>query len=221
MQGVVGLFTCISTHTHTRLTALCPGPPRWAGTRKEKPIWILLKQETVRGSGIHWAICKSASRFSQITMPAPHHSVFYRPGALPAAQPTVSKHWRHECIDYPLTANLPRNLPVKQILKSVKIWQNYGHESVASVFLAHPVHFTRSVVCVSLLSGTRVDGRLYRFRFVDPRNPVLDEGCTLASPGEFDWNIHGGNASLSGYFDYLFCYCIHLYFLVVVTSCRY
>jgi len=26
------------------------------------------------------------------TMPAPHHSVFYRPDALPAAQPTASKH---------------------------------------------------------------------------------------------------------------------------------
>jgi len=30
----------------------------------------------------------------QITMPAPHHSVFYRPDALAAAQPTASKHWR-------------------------------------------------------------------------------------------------------------------------------
>jgi len=29
------------------------------------------------------------------TTPAPHHSVFYRPDALPAAQPTASKHWRH------------------------------------------------------------------------------------------------------------------------------
>ena len=29
-----------------------------------------------------------------IIMPAPHHSVFYRPGALPAAQQTASKHWR-------------------------------------------------------------------------------------------------------------------------------
>ena len=27
-------------YTHTRLTALCPGLPGWAGTRKEKPIWI-------------------------------------------------------------------------------------------------------------------------------------------------------------------------------------
>ena len=28
------------------------------------------------GSGISWAICKSAPRSRQITMPAPHHSVF-------------------------------------------------------------------------------------------------------------------------------------------------
>ena len=82
-------------HTHTRLTALCPGLPRWAGTREVKPIWILLKQETVSGSGISWAIRKSASRSRQITMPAHHHSVFYRPDALPATQPTASKHWRH------------------------------------------------------------------------------------------------------------------------------
>ena len=45
------------------------------------------------GSGISWTICKqSAPRSRQITMPAPHHSVFYRPDALPANQPTVSKH---------------------------------------------------------------------------------------------------------------------------------
>jgi len=82
------------THTHTRLTALCPGQPGWAGTRKVKPIWILLKQETVSGSGISWAICKSAPRSRQTATPAPHHSVFYRPDALPVTQPTVSKHWR-------------------------------------------------------------------------------------------------------------------------------
>ena len=64
----------VHTHTHTRLTALCPGLSRWAGTRKVKPIWILLKQETVSGSGISWAICKSAQRSRQITTPAPHHS---------------------------------------------------------------------------------------------------------------------------------------------------
>jgi len=36
----------------------------------------LLKQETVSGSGIRMAICKSAPRHRQITTPAPHHSVF-------------------------------------------------------------------------------------------------------------------------------------------------
>ena len=86
-------FTFIFTQTHTRLTALFPGLPGWAGTRKVKPIWILLKQETVSGSGISWAICKSAPRSRQVTTPAPHHSVVYRPDALPAAQPTVSKHF--------------------------------------------------------------------------------------------------------------------------------
>ena len=41
------------------------------------------------GSGISWATCKSAPRSRQITTPAPHHSGFYRPDALPAG-PTNS-----------------------------------------------------------------------------------------------------------------------------------
>jgi len=69
-------YCCNTPHTHTRLTALFPGLPRWTGTRKVKPVWILLKQETVSGSGISWAICKLASCSRQTTTPAPHHSVF-------------------------------------------------------------------------------------------------------------------------------------------------
>ena len=49
----------LSQHTHTHLMALCPGLNRSAATRKVKPIWILLKQETVSGSGISWAIYAS------------------------------------------------------------------------------------------------------------------------------------------------------------------
>ena len=41
----------IHRHTHTRLTALCPGLPASAGTREVKPIWILLKQ---RDSECQW-----------------------------------------------------------------------------------------------------------------------------------------------------------------------
>ena len=76
-------------HTHT--------PVQWSFVRdypgELEPIWILLKQETLSGSGISWAICKSAPRSRQITMPTPQHSVFYRPDALPDAQPTALKHW--------------------------------------------------------------------------------------------------------------------------------
>ena len=75
------------TNTRTRLMALCRWLPGWAGTRKVKPIWILLNQKTVSGSGISWAICKSAHHSRQITTPAPHHSVFYRPEVLPGTQP--------------------------------------------------------------------------------------------------------------------------------------
>ena len=64
----------------------CPGLPGWAGTRKVQPIWILLKQETVSGSGISWAVCKSAPRCRQITTPAPHHFFTGRIPFLPPNQ---------------------------------------------------------------------------------------------------------------------------------------
>ena len=98
-----------NTHTHSHLTALCLGIPGWAGTRKVKPIWILLKQEIVSGSGISWDICKSAPHSRQISVAVasagpyaslhctpdrqprqhPTTKAFYRPDALPAAQPTA------------------------------------------------------------------------------------------------------------------------------------
>ena len=59
----------INTHTYTRLMALFPGLPRWAGTRKVKPIWILLKQETVSGSGISWQVCTSLQTDSHTSTP--------------------------------------------------------------------------------------------------------------------------------------------------------
>jgi len=61
------------THTHTHLMALCPGLPGWAGTRKEKSICILLKQETVSGSGIS----------------GPYASLHLAPVRYPRQQPTT------------------------------------------------------------------------------------------------------------------------------------
>jgi len=87
------MHACMHACTHICFTALwlCSELSGWACTRKVKPMWILLKEETVSGSDISWTICKSAPRPRQITMPAPYHSVFYRPDVLPATQPATSK----------------------------------------------------------------------------------------------------------------------------------
>ena len=61
---------------------------RITGTRKVKPIWILLEQETVSGSGISWAICKSAPHSRQITIPVPT-TLFLQAGC-PSCHPTNS-----------------------------------------------------------------------------------------------------------------------------------
>ena len=52
---------CIQQQTNP-FNSPCPGLTGSAGTRKVQPIWIWLKQETVSGTGISWAICKFASR---------------------------------------------------------------------------------------------------------------------------------------------------------------
>ena len=57
--------------------------------QKDKTNLDLLEQETVSGSGISWAICKTAPRSRQITTPAPHHSVFLQAGC-PSCRPTNS-----------------------------------------------------------------------------------------------------------------------------------
>ena len=93
---------CSAPNTHTRLTALCPGLPGW-GKGKGK---TNLDFTGARDSEWQWhqlGMCKSAPCSREITMSAPHHSVFYRPDALPAAQPTASKHWRHAvCLSAPI-----------------------------------------------------------------------------------------------------------------------
>jgi len=91
---LIGLNSCRHTHTHP-----FNGPlslTTWV-SRYQKGKTNLDFTEA-RDSGIHWAICKSAPRSRQITTPVPHLSVFYRSDALPAAQPTASKHWWHKLL---------------------------------------------------------------------------------------------------------------------------
>ena len=62
-----------------------PAPER--SNQEGKTNVDLLEQEIVSGSGISWAIQKSASWPRHITMPASHHSVFLQAGC-PSCHPT-------------------------------------------------------------------------------------------------------------------------------------
>jgi len=79
-------------HTHNRFTALSPGPPGWAGARREL-LDFMVQGKINRGRHTdHLAGCHSIRTNQCLPPPSPH--IFYRPDALPAAQPTASKHWR-------------------------------------------------------------------------------------------------------------------------------
>ena len=81
-------------HTHNRLTAFF-SRTIWVGRyQKDKPFWILLKQEM---TGWQWhqlnhmqIICTSLQTDNHASTSLLH--IFCRPDALPAAQPTASKH---------------------------------------------------------------------------------------------------------------------------------
>ena len=70
--------------------ALFPGLPGWASTRKVKSIWILLKQETVSGSGISWDICKSACTLLQTDNHASTPPLCFLQAGCPSCRPTNS-----------------------------------------------------------------------------------------------------------------------------------
>jgi len=124
------------THTHTHLTALFPGLPGWAGTRKDFT--------EARDSEWQWHtlgyVQKSAPRSRQITMPAPHHSVFYRPDALPATQPIASKHWRQVYYMLPLS-NSPRK--VCYIAGRGKSHEPWNHDAERTSNMANSVEAWR------------------------------------------------------------------------------
>ena len=72
---------CTHTHTHPFY-----GPLDFVwdylGELVPEPIWILQKQETLRGSGISWAIGKSAPHHRD-NHASTHHSVFAGPSSHP------------------------------------------------------------------------------------------------------------------------------------------
>ena len=88
-------LTVTHMHTHTHPFNSPLSGTTWVSQyQKSKTNLDLLEQETVSGSGISWAICKSTSpqADNHASTPRSHHSVFYRPDALSATQPTASNH---------------------------------------------------------------------------------------------------------------------------------
>ena len=87
----------INTHTHTHTHTCNSSFSKNTRYQKGKTNQGVTEARDSEWQWHRWVICKCAPHSRQITMPAPpHHSVFYRPDALPDAQPTASKHWRHK-----------------------------------------------------------------------------------------------------------------------------
>ena len=90
-----------------------------------------MKQETVSGSGISLAICKSAHWSRLINTPAPYHWIFCRPDALPATQPTASKHWKTYVIAIAVITEASACL--KNSFKLLTISHTHTHTHVLSM----------------------------------------------------------------------------------------
>jgi len=76
----------------------------YTGELVPEPIWILLKDETVSGSGISWGICKSARRPRQ---PRQHHITQFFTGRMPVLLSNQQHQWRTTYGNLEITA-IPR-----------------------------------------------------------------------------------------------------------------
>ena len=125
--------TDYNTHTHL-FNGPFSGTTRVSQYQKSETNLDLLKQDTLSGSGISWAICESASHSRQITMPVPHHSSFFK-GQMPFLPPYQQ---RQSTTDYNTCDN--NNLSyVQQLvtdhhswLCSHATWLHHWHKDAAA-----------------------------------------------------------------------------------------
>jgi len=86
LNSTARLLQWLHTHTHTHsFNGPFSGTTRVSQYQKGKPIWILLEQETVSGSGISWAICTFAPCSRQI--PRQHPTTQFFTGLMPFLPP--------------------------------------------------------------------------------------------------------------------------------------
>ena len=119
-------YYTISTTTVLRPCGFYPGLPGWAGTRKVKTSLDLFKQEIVNGSGISWAICKSAPhpRYNSHTSIPPLYFLLAR---CPSCHPTNSIKALKEFATYKCKNN-------KRWSQNVELEDQFWVEAVNLVF---------------------------------------------------------------------------------------
>jgi len=87
VRHILYITDSTTTPHHNRFTTLFPGPPGWAGARREL-LDFMVQGKINRGRHTdHPADGLTSALLHQTP-------IFYKPDALPAAQPTVSKHRR-------------------------------------------------------------------------------------------------------------------------------
>jgi len=93
-QSTEGNFCSIYVYTKYHTTVLWPFFQDYPGESvlEEKLLDFMAQGEINRGRHTDHPPGRHSIRTNQC--PPPPSPVFYRPDALPAAQPTVSKHWR-------------------------------------------------------------------------------------------------------------------------------
>ena len=108
---------------HNHFKALFPGPPGWAGARIEI-LDFMVQGKINRDRHTDHPAGRHSIRTKQ------HHPhVFYRPDALPATLPTVSKHWR-------LPENTVRKISSEQTIKILKKLAGHKHNICIVAFTA-------------------------------------------------------------------------------------
>ena len=125
-----------TTHTHP-FNGPLSGTTRVSRYQKGK------NQSGFYWSKRQWVAVASARPYASLHLaPDRYHAstpplIFYRPDALPATQPTVSKHWRHKCswkytcsIKQLLSSPLPLNLQTIWIAQKLSIGKKVKDESM-------------------------------------------------------------------------------------------
>jgi len=126
-----------------------------------EPIWILLKQETVSGNGISWAMCKSAPCRRQTTMPSLQQSVFYRPDVLlsPNQQRQSTEGKQKKCYTeiYVITSENSHIFGSKQhfsnmtkTLVSLFLVNKSTHDIICLHKKLPLVHYMKSMQCLNI-----------------------------------------------------------------------